>query len=143
MENTQQPTKEDEIDLRELFAVVKSRKKRIGAVTGILTILAIVYAFFIAKPLYEIKSTIELAQIGDNPIQDANDLKLKLETLFEVNVKGKKNVYPIVKSIELPKKTKNIMIIKIQGRDNNSNFKKLESVVGHLVKTQNKDTNTN
>ena len=141
MEQANQNTANDVIDLRELFAVLKRRKKLIGAVTAVLTILAIIYAYFVVKPVYEIQSTIELAQIGNKPLQDANDIKQKLETVFEVNVKGKKIIYPIVKSIDLPKKTKNIIVIKIQGRDNNSSFKKLESIVDHLVSTQNNELN--
>ena len=141
MENRQQNIQEDTIDLRELFAVLRKRKKLIWSIATILTLLAIVYAFFIAKPLYEIQSTIELAQIGNKPLQNANDLKQKLETVFEVNVKGRKIIYPIVKSVDLPKKTKNIMIIKTQGRDNNSSFKKLESIVKNLVSAQNKELN--
>ena len=138
MHQEQQIIQQDTIDLRELFAVLKRRKKMIWAVTALLTILAIIYVF-IAKPVYEVKSVIELAQINKKPVLNTNDLKQKIEFVYEVNVKGKKIEYPIVKSISLPKKSQNLMVITTNGYDNNSATNKIEEVFTYLSVLQDKE----
>ena len=138
--NNAQCVQEGTIDLRELFAVLKRRKKFIWMTTGIITLLALAYVF-IAKPVYEVKSIIELAQIDKKPVQNANDLKQKIEFIYDVNVKGKKIELPIVKSISLPKKSKNLMIITTHGYDNDSARKKLQEVIAYLSSLQDKELN--
>ena len=138
MQNNTQQIEEDKIDLRELFAVLKRRKKMIWAVTALLTLLALVYVF-VAKPVYEVKVAIELAQIDKKPVQDTIDLKQKVEIVFEVNVKGKKIEFPLVSSVSLPKKTKNIMVIQAQGYDNDTAKQKLQEVTSFIMSIQDKE----
>jgi len=138
LQNDTQCIQEDTIDLRELFAVLKKRKKLIWSVTGTLTIFAIVYAFFIAKPIYEAKGIVELAQINKESVQDTNDLKQKLE-FIHVNTKGKKKELPVIKNISLPKKSSNLMVIIAVGHDNDSAQKKLEEFITELSTIQNKE----
>jgi len=140
LENTQY-IEEDKIDLRELFAVLKRRKKMIWVVTALLTLLALVYVF-VAKPVYEVKVAIELAQIDKKPVQDTIDLKQKVEIVFEVNVKGKKLEFPLVSRASLPKKTKNIMIIQAQGHDNDTAKQKLQEVTNFIMSIQDKEMNS-
>ncbi len=90
MEQTNNNTQNDVIDLRELFSVLKRRKKLIGIVTGLLTVLAIVYAFFIAKPIYEVTGIMEIARIDKKPVKNINNLKQRLISLYDVARKGKK-----------------------------------------------------
>ena len=54
---------EDEIDLRELFQTIKKRKKMIYVITGVITLLAVVYAFVLVKPTYEVKAMIEIGKM--------------------------------------------------------------------------------
>ena len=140
LENTQY-IEEDKIDIRELFSVLKRRKKLIWSVTALLTLLALVYVF-VTKPVYEVKAAIELAQIDKKPVQDTIDLKQKVEIVFEVNVKGKKREFPLVSSVSLPKKTKNIMIIQAQGYDNDTTKQKLQEVTNFIMSIQNKEMNS-
>jgi len=51
---------EDEIDLRELLAILGKRKWLILAVTCVVIASASVYAFMLAKPLYEARATVEI-----------------------------------------------------------------------------------
>ncbi len=141
MQNNTQYSQEDKIDLRELFAVLKRRKKLIWAVTALLTLLALVYVL-VAKPIHEVKVAIELAQIDKKPVQNTIDLKQKIEIIFEVNVKGKKLEFPIVSSISLPKKTKNIMTIQAQGYDNDTAKQKLQEVTNFIMSIQDKEMNS-
>ncbi|ADV46671.1 Wzz/FepE/Etk N-terminal domain-containing protein [Nitratifractor salsuginis] len=140
MENNAQCIHEDTIDLHELLAILKKRRKLIWLIAGFITLIAIMYVF-IAKPIYEAKTIVELAQINKQPIKNPNDLKEKLEFIFDVNEKNKKIELPIVKSIELPKKSKSLLVITTNGYSNSSAKKKLEEVVAYLSALQNKELN--
>ena len=137
--NNSQTVQNEVIDLRELFSILKRRKKLISLVTALITIFAIVYAFFIAKPVYEVKAVMELAQIDKKPVQNITDLKQKVEVIFEVNMKGKKTDFPIISSISLPKKTKNIMIIMAKGYDNSTAQQELQKVISYIISLQDKE----
>jgi LPS O-antigen subunit length determinant protein (WzzB/FepE family) len=129
---------EDTIDIKELFNVLKKRKKLVGLLTALFTLLALLYVFM-SKPVYEAKAVVELAQINKKPVQDLNDLKQKVEFLYEVNLKGKKIELPLVKSVEMPKKTSNIMIVKTHGYSNETATEKLQEVIDYITTLQNKE----
>ncbi len=137
-----QTVQNEVIDLREIFSILKRRKKLIFLLTALITILAIVYAFFIAKPVYEVKAVMELAQIDKKPVQNITDLKQKVEIIFKVNSKDKKTGFPLVSSINLPKKTTNIMIIKAQGNDSSTAEQKLQDVISYIISLQDKELNS-
>jgi len=65
---------DDEIDLYELWLVLKKRKAIIIATTFLFTVLAIVYAFFIAKPVYRTEATLV-------PLQQENRVSSLLSSL--------------------------------------------------------------
>ncbi len=138
LQNNTPYIEEDKNDIREFFSVVKRRKKLIWSVTALLVLLALVYVF-IAKPVYEVKATMELALIDKKPVQEIEDLKEKIEVVFEVNLKGKEKEFPLISSISLPKKTKNMMTIQTQGYDNNTAQQKLQEVISHIVSLQDKE----
>ncbi len=84
--NNTQYVEEDTIDLRELFTVLKRRKKLISLVTVIITILAIVYSL-VKTPIYEAKALIEIGNyksLDNNKIllDDSSLLAKKLNVLF-------------------------------------------------------------
>ncbi len=131
MQNNTSYREEDKIDIRELFSVLKRRKKLIWSVTALFTLLAVVY-IFIAKPVYEVKTMIEVGQIDAKPIDDINDIKQKLDYVYQVNVKGKKIALPRVKAISITKKSKNIMSIIIHGHHNEEAIKYIQTVIGKI-----------
>ncbi len=51
---------EDEIDLRELLNVLVKRKWLIAATTALAIGFGIIYAFFLARPAYEARATVEI-----------------------------------------------------------------------------------
>lgn len=138
MQNNTPYIEEDKIDIRELFSVLKRRKKLIWSVTALFMLLALIYVF-IAKSVYEVKATMELAQINKIPVQEIADLKEKVEVVFEVNLKGKKREFPLVSSIGFPKNTKNMMTIQVQGYDNSTAQQKLQEVINHIISLQDKE----
>lgn len=134
----QQCYEEDTIDLRELWAVLRKRKRLIWFITGVVTLGALAYVLLV-RPVYEVKGVVELAQIDKKAVQNANDLRQKLSFIYGVNTKGKKREYPIVQAITLPKKSKNLLIVTARGYNNASAKKKLENVIDYLSKVQNKE----
>ena len=131
MQNNTQYIEEDKIDLRELFAILKRRKKLIWGVTVLFTLLALVYVF-IAKPVYEVKTMLEVGQIDAKPIDDINNIQQKLAYEYQVNVKGKKIELPRVKAISIPKKSSSILSVIIHGNNNEDAVKYIETVIGKI-----------
>ncbi len=129
MDNNIQYVQQDTIDLRELFSVLRKRKKLIWSITGILTLLAIVYVLFIARPVYEVKTMIEVGQIDAKPIDDVNDIKQKLSYEYRVNVKDKNIKLPRVKAISVPKKSQSIISLIIHGYSNEEATKYIQTVI--------------
>jgi capsular polysaccharide biosynthesis protein len=120
---------QDTIDLRELFAVQKRRKKMTIFVTVAITVLAIVYAFFIAKPVYAVKSMIEVGEIDNKPIDNINTIQQKLSYVYKVNAKGVKKELPLVKSISASKKSDNILSLIIYGNNNDEAVKYIQTII--------------
>ena len=137
MQNNTQYIQEDKIDLKELFAVLKRRKKLIWSVTALLTLLARVYVF-VAKPVYEVKTMIEVGQIDAKPIDNVNDIKQKLSYKYQVNVKGKKIELPRVKTISVPKKSDRILSLIIHSNNNEEGIKYIQTVI-NKIETQYKE----
>lgn len=134
----QQCYEEDTIDLRELWAVLRKRKRLIWFITGVVTLAALAYVLLV-RPIYEVKGVVELAQIDKKAVQNANDLRQKLSFIYGVNTKGKKREYPIIQAITLPKKSKNLLIVTARGYNNTSAKKKLENVIEYVKKIQDKE----
>lgn len=130
----------DTIDLRELFAVLKKRKKLIWLTTGIITLLAVTY-IFIAKPVYEVKTMIEVGQIDAKPIDNINDIKQKLSYEYQVNVKGKKIPLPRVKAISVPKGSKTILSLTIHSNTNEEGIAYIQQVIKKIEKQYKEKTN--
>jgi len=134
LQNETQYIQQDTIDLRELFSILKKRKKLIGVMTGLLTLLAIVYAFVLAKPVYEVKTMIEIGQIDAKPIDNFNNIQQKLSYEYKVNVKGKKIKFPRVKAISAPKKSDNIISLLIHSNNNEEWIQYIQTVIDKIQK---------
>jgi len=122
-------TDEETIDLRELFAIIKKRKKLITVLTGIVTFLAVVYAFFLAKPVYETKAMLEIGKIDTKPIDDIENVKQKLMYEYQVNVSGKMVPLPRVASINIPKGTRTILGLTIHAHSNQEGKAFIQTVI--------------
>ena len=128
-------TREDDtIDLRELFLTLKKRKKLIISIVTTFTLLATLYAFFIAKPIYAVKAVIEIGMIEDEPIDDINNVQQKLSYIYKVNTTGIKRKLPLVKSISIDKKSKSLIFLVIHGRNNKEAMNYIQSVITKIEK---------
>jgi len=130
---------ENTIDLRELWQTLKERKRLIYVLTIAITVLAIFYAYILAKPVYQVQAMIEVGKIeagtkNEAPIANINDIKQKLEYQYGVYSKKGQN-FPRLKSIALTKKSKNIFSIVVEGRDNDSAKEYINNLVEKLEAT--------
>lgn len=77
MQNTAQYHQNDEIDLFELAQVLWIRRKMIIGITALFTLLAILYAQFIATPIYTVHSVLRPASLKNLEIlNSANIIKI-------------------------------------------------------------------
>ena len=140
-EQTQQNNQceqQDIIDVRELFSILAKRKKFIWFITVTITFLAMIYAFILAKPIYEVKSMIEIGQINAKPIDNVNDIRQKLSYEYQVNVKNKKIKLPRVMSISVPKKSNSILALSIYSYSNKEGVSFIQKVI-NKIETQYKE----
>jgi len=126
----------DIIDLREIFKTLKKNKILIYAITGVMTLLAVLYAFVLSKPVYEVKAMIEIGKIeagtkDEKTLGNVVDVKQKLEYIYGVKSK-KKREFPRVKLIAIAKNSKGIFSIVVEGRDNSSAMQHINTVVQKL-----------
>ncbi|HFD14587.1 MAG TPA: hypothetical protein ENJ34_04700 [Epsilonproteobacteria bacterium] len=84
MQNDTQYIQENTIDLRELFTVLKRRRKMIWTVTILFTMLAIVYVL-LAKPIYSGNVTLEVGQVADEQFSQGEYSSLAIRNLDAVN----------------------------------------------------------
>ncbi len=133
IKNTPEVCEENEIDLRELFLTIKRNKNIIFIVTGVITLLALIYVF-LKTPIYEVKSNIQIGFIGKNLIEDPNTLVKTANLVFNVEDKlaTKKDFVSEVTSISTNKKLKNFVTIKTQAISNDEALAKNKEVVSYI-----------
>ena len=136
MQNNMTYTQEDKVDLRELVSVLKRRRTLVILVTLTVTVSAIIY-LLIAKPVYEIKSVVEVSLIDGKPVQSINDTKQKLDFTYEVDVKGKEVELPVVSEISIPKTTTSLLVIKTQGYSNEDAAGLMTKIVNEITTQEN------
>ena len=127
MENTQN-IQNDVIDLKELFGVISKRKRLIYSITILITLLAIAYAYVLAKPIYQVQAMIEVGKINEIPLDTTNEIKTKLEYLYGVSSKKKRD-YPRVKSINVGKKSKSVFSVAVEGHNNKEAISFIDKMV--------------
>ena len=130
MQNNTRYIEENQINLGELFSVLKRRKKLIWLVTTLFTLLALIYVFM-AKPVYEVKSNVEIGFIDENLVVDSATLEKRLKLVFNVEGKQKigKEFVSSVSGITTNKKLKNFIEIKTEAISNEEGLKKNKEVV--------------
>ena len=132
MENKQK-IHNDVIDLKKLFAVISKSKKLIYSITIFVTLLAIIYAYILAKPVYQVQAMVEIGKINagtkdESTLDDIVDLKQKLEYLYGTKSKKERN-YPRVKSISVVKNSKSIFSITVEGYSNEEAITYIDKII--------------
>jgi capsular polysaccharide biosynthesis protein len=131
LQNNTQYIEEDKIDLRELFSVLKRRKKMICSVTALFTLLSLIY-IFIAKPVYSGNATLEIGQVINEQYNDGKYSSLKVDALDNIN-----NLRIITNTMmgissSIPKKT-NLLVLNVSGEDKEKIKSKLEETITYIL----------
>src|SRR5574344_1281346 len=74
---------EDEIDLKELFQIIRDKKIFIAIFTILITVLSGCYVYS-KTPIDEFKSFVELGYINKEKHEDIDSLEQKLKVVFEI-----------------------------------------------------------
>jgi len=128
----QNHTADDVIDLRELYMVLRKRKKMIIVITILITALAALYAYVIAKPVYEAKAMIQLGEIDGEPIEKLGDVKAKLSYRYKIN--DPKMKLPKIKTIAIPKNSKSVLALTSYGHSQEDAVKTMDKTVSEIKK---------
>lgn len=131
--NSNKTIQEDEIDLRELFAVVAQKKVLIAVITSVATFLAVLYAYSLT-PIYEVKTNIKIGHIGEELIASPESIVKTLQVVFNVEDKraSKEKVVSEVNSISANKKVPNFIELKAEGVSNDDALAKSKEVLSYL-----------
>ena len=119
---------EDTIDLRELFEILKRRKKLIVVVTAAVTIFAIVYAFVIAKPVYEAKVMLEIGKISGKAFESTGQIKQRL--LFQYGKQKGEGIS--ITQVRIPKGAADMIEIVASGGESSAVASFLKKVVQEI-----------
>ena len=143
MQNNTQYIQEDKIDLRELFSILKLRKKLIWSVTALFTLLALVYVL-IATSWWQADATIEIGKKGYDKeglaiyLENGEGVQERLQVeyidIFE-NIEDRDS---LIKSISVSKKNPQFISITALGKDNTLALNDIQKLIDKLVTKHNK-----
>lgn len=106
MENT-----EYEIDLREIFGMLRKRWLMIASITLIAAILAAGVSFFVLKPQYEASTTMIVSyKQNQEALMDYNQLQMsqKLATTYSQIIKSNRIADKVIKKLDLDLSSKDL-----------------------------------
>ncbi len=137
---------EDEIDLRELFGVLKKRKKIIIATSILFVLLALAY-IFLAKPIYSAKATIQIGKVlkkNENTgvlmsqyFDNVKNLKQYLDIKYDTSGKYRdKNATGYIKSITIGKRnaSRGFLNITAYAHNNKEAIKSIQKPIDDILK---------
>jgi len=137
MEQNNTDMQVDSIDLMELFAVLKRRKKLIWSVSALFTLLALVYVL-VATPWWQVNATLEIGKYIDKQTGKEVYLeggkgvaqRLKVEYIdVYAHVKGRDSK---IKTISASKKNPQFITINALGKSNALALAEIKKVINEL-----------
>lgn len=137
MQNNTQYIEEDKIDLRELFAVLKRRKKLIWSITTLFTLLAVVYAL-IATAWWQVNATLEIGKYIDNKtgkevyLEDGSAISERLKVQYINVYEHVKDRDSEIKSINSSKKNPQFISITALGKESKLALAEIQKVIDEL-----------
>ena len=136
-DNNSQAVQNEVIDLRELFSILKKRKKLIWSITTLITLLAIIYAFTLTA-WWQVNATLEIGKYTDNKTGKMVYLENGAGVSERLNVKYI-DIYKHIKgrdvkitSIKSSKNNPQFISITAIGRDNNSTVSEIQKLIDVL-----------
>jgi len=122
----------DDIDMRELFMIIKERKRLIYLLTTAATLFAIIYVYFIAKPLYQGTTTLEMGKIVNKEFYNGQYSSLDYVDIDDLKTLVKLSSKVTGVSTSNPKKTKLITLTKTS-YDKSTIKKDLEKAIKYIL----------
>ena len=136
-QNNSRNVQNEVIDLRELFDILKRRKKLIWSITTLITLLALVYAL-IATPWYQVNATLEIGKYIDNKTGEAMYLENGAGVSERLNIQYV-DIYKHVNgrdtkitSIKSSKKNSQFIAITAIGKDNKQVVSEVQKMIDIL-----------
>lgn len=120
---------EEEIDLRRLWKTLIKRRMLIGILTGLVTVVAVIYVFT-RQPIYEVKSTVSIGYIGEKLIDETYIIAEIINIIFGRQIKS--DAVGWVSSVTADKKLKNFIEVKTQGVTNEDALQKNKEVLEYI-----------
>ena len=115
------------------------RPRLIISITAFMTLCAILYAFFIATPIYEAQAMIQVGKINGNYVEPIKSTREKLAFTHQLDTRGHSKKLPVVSSAVVVAGQTDLILIKTIGHSNEDAERLLRSKVDTLIKQQTKD----
>ena len=121
---------EDKIDLRELWKIIIKGKTILIVGTTLFVLLSLIYVLTV-KPLFQVTTVIEVAQIAGNPIENIHDTQQKLNFIF-LTSKQENSTEAYIDSIVTPKDTSVVLQVKAYAYNNDSAIALLNKLINSV-----------
>jgi len=115
------------------------RPRLILGITAFMTLCSVLYAFVIAKPIYEAQALIQVGKINGNHVEPIKSTREKLAFTHQLDSWGDSKKLPVVSSAVVVAGQTDLLLIKTIGLSNEDAVKLLHTKADALIKRQNKD----
>ncbi len=115
------------------------RPRLILGITAFMTFCAILYAFFIATPIYEAQAMIQVGKINGNYVEPIKSTREKLAFTHQLDTWGQSKKLPVVSSAVVVAGQTDLILIKTIGHSNEDAVRLLRTKVDTLIKQQTRD----
>ena len=115
------------------------RSKLIISITTFMTLCAILYAFFIATPIYEAQAMLQVGKINGNYVEPIKSTREKLAFTHQLDSWGGSKKLPVVSSAVVVAGRTDLILVKTIGHNNEDAVKLLRTKADTLIKEQIKD----
>ena len=127
------------IETQENPATMTWRPRLILGITAFMTLCSVLYAFVIAKPIYEAQALIQVGKINGNHVEPIKSTREKLAFTHQLDSWGDSKKLPVVSSAVVVAGQTDLLLIKTIGLSNEDAVKLLHTKADTLIKRQSKD----
>lgn len=121
---------------QNIFRTLSSRPWLILTITTFMTLSAIIYAFFMVKPVYEVQSMIRLGKISGNQVESLTAIKEELAFTYQLYTPRHKNKLPILSRVNISGQDEGLLLIGAIGRNNEDAVKLLRTEIDTILERQ-------
>ena len=119
--------------------ILTRRPRLIIGITTLVTLGALIYALFIAKPVYQAEAMVQLGKINGGPAEPPESLMEKLSFKYKLDVPTYQKELPYFSTIKMIPKRRDLLLLKTLGRSSEDAVKLLQGEIDRLIERENKD----